>query len=517
MGTNAGMTDRTGREYLRVSYDRSGVERSPDEQHNDNERDCSARGIKLAAAYREAGSASASRYARKSRDDFERLLEDLGAGRFGADVLVLWESSRGSRRVGEWVTLIELCEEQGVTIFVTTHGREYDPANPRDRRSLLEDAVDSEYESAKVSARARRASAANAAAGNPHGRVPFGYVRRYDERSRKLISQEPHPDEAPIVQELFTRLAAGHSLKGIARDFAERGILNDSGRPFTPEHMRTLALNPTYAGIRIHNPGSGGGGAHYRRLRPGVSQVAGTWPALVSKADFLAVQRILDDPRRVTTRGGKAKHLLSLIAKCDVCGGPLTVTYRGKPSGEYQCGRGHVRVDKAELDDVGEAAMLEYLARPDVHDALTAGEQGGGELTEIKDDLAHVRSELDTARTRVAAGELSVASFVVIEPGLLARIAELESREAELMTPSALRGLITPGVDVAVRWQETPLSARRRLARLLLARDLIGELRVARRPRGTNHHVPARERVRFLRKDQAQENGESSPGPGVSS
>jgi DNA invertase Pin-like site-specific DNA recombinase len=163
-----------GREYLRVSYDRSGRERSQDEQQQDNAHACGERGIGLREPYREAGSASASRYARRSRDDFDRLLADLSSGRFDADVLVLWESSRGSRRVGEWVTLIELCEQQQVSIFVTTHGREYAPVNARDRRSLLEDAVDSEYESSKTSARAVRTHAASAEAGRPVGRPVRG-------------------------------------------------------------------------------------------------------------------------------------------------------------------------------------------------------------------------------------------------------------------------------------------------------------------------------------------------------
>jgi site-specific DNA recombinase len=37
--------------------------------------------------------------------------------------------------------LLELCEQRSVSIFVTTHGRCYEPGNGRDRCSLLEDAV----------------------------------------------------------------------------------------------------------------------------------------------------------------------------------------------------------------------------------------------------------------------------------------------------------------------------------------------------------------------------------------
>ncbi|MFE3325823.1 hypothetical protein [Streptomyces sp. NPDC059176] len=53
-------------------------------------------GITLGKPYKDIG--SASRYAKKARNDFERLLADLRNDRFGADLLWLWESSRGSRR-----------------------------------------------------------------------------------------------------------------------------------------------------------------------------------------------------------------------------------------------------------------------------------------------------------------------------------------------------------------------------------------------------------------------------------
>ena len=204
------------REYLRVSLDRSGRERSNEEQHDDNVAAADEHGWRLGTPYRDTG--SASRHS-KSRDDFDRLIGDLESRQFGAQLLVLWESSRGSRQVGEWVKLIELCERRGVRIAVTTHGpRIYDPANPRDRRSLLEDAVDSEYESSKMSLRIKRASAASAAAGRPHGVAPFGYRRVHDESTGKLVGQEIEPLEAAIVVEMFERIAAGDSLRGLACD-----------------------------------------------------------------------------------------------------------------------------------------------------------------------------------------------------------------------------------------------------------------------------------------------------------
>lgn len=111
----------TGREYLRVSQDRSGRARSVEEQHNESVRATEPHGITIHGEAYSDVSLSASRYATKVRGDFARLLADLSAGRFGAEVLVLWESSRGSRRVGEWATLVDLLQDAGVKVFVTTH------------------------------------------------------------------------------------------------------------------------------------------------------------------------------------------------------------------------------------------------------------------------------------------------------------------------------------------------------------------------------------------------------------
>jgi site-specific DNA recombinase len=475
----------TGREYLRVSLDRSGRERSQDEQHRDNERAAAERGITLGGAYRENGSASASRYATKRRDAFDRLLADLERDRFGADVLVLWESSRGSRSVGEWVRLIELAEARGVNIFVTTHGREYSPTNPRDRRSLLEDAVDSEYESAKVSMRATRAAAANAAAGKPHGAVPFGYQRTYDPRTRALVAQEPHPDEAPVVRELYRRLAAGESLRSIEREYERRGVRTRSGLPFSAQHLRNVALRASYAGLRSHD---------------GKITGRGTWPALVDEATFYAVHVRLTDPGRVTTRPGRGVHLLSMIATCDVCGGPLAAARRDR--GVYVCRTsGHVKISEAELNTLAEAVILAYLSDERRYRALVAGEgDTSEELTRVRGELAAVRAERAEAERAVPETVFEARAFAALIERLTNQVVGLETRERELTTPAPLLS-IRPGKDVRRRWKAAGMPARREVARLLLVPAILGELRVRRRPEEIRRdlHVPAEQRVDFRR------------------
>ncbi len=442
-------------------------------------------------------SVSASRYSRKTRDGFDALIADLEHDRFGAQVLMIWESSRGSRRVGEWVRLLELCEQRSVSIFVTTHGRCYEPGNGRDRRSLLEDAVDSEYESAKMSTRGRRAAAANAVAGRPHGRIPYGYRRVFHPRTRVFIAQEPEPAEAEVVAELYRRLIQGHSLRAIARDYQQRGIRTRSGAAWTAQHLRSLAVKALYAGLRSHTPGRRGGDP----TADLDSLYEGQWPGLVSRADWCAVQRLLRAPERKTTRPGRAKHLLSLIGCCGVCLGTLQVAYRDGGDPLYVCaGQGCVRITQADLDTLAEQVMLDYLAQPDVIDTLLAGEhEGDRELSDVRDRLAAVRTRHEQLADAVAAGTVSVTTLIRAEPAMLAEIATLETRERELSTPSALRGLIEPGANVAHRWADKPMSTRREIARLLLTPHLIGQLRLQPSPRRGRHRTPAHERTQWWR------------------
>lgn len=482
----AGTAAPTAREYLRVSLDKSGRARSITEQHADNEREADAYGWTLGEPYSADASISASRYSRKVRGDFAKLLADLEGGRFGASVLILWEPSRGSRKVSEWCQLIELCERWRVSIHVTTHGRTYDPTNARDRRSLQEDAVDSEYETAKTSSRVKRTMAINASDGKPHGRIPYGYSRRYNPRNGDYVAQEVNEAEAKVVRTLFERLEKGHSLRAIARDFAAEGITNDKGAPFSPAHLRVLAVSPTYIAKRVHNPGNG--------AEP--TTVDGDWPPLVDKKRFYAVQRLLTAPERRTSRPGRGKHLLSMLALCHHCGGVLAASERS--GGQYQCHtRGCIRINRAELDAYAEQVILGYLGRDDVREVFTAQQGENAELTAVAEELAGVRAELDNLADAVAAGTITVALAGRAEPQLRDRLARLEKRERELSTPDTLAGLIEPGQDVAERWQAAPMSTRRAVVRLLLAKDgALGELRVTRSPI-KGHRVPVEQRVRI--------------------
>ena len=471
------------REYQRVSFDASGRERSPEEQHVDNQRAAARHDWQLGAAYRDVG--SASRYARKIREDYARLIADLKSGAFGASVLILWESSRGSRRLSEWVRLIELCEEHSVKIYVTSDGKLYDPRDARDRRSLQEDAVDAEYESAKTSKRVTRSSAASAAEGRPGpGSAPYGFRRTYDPATGKLGGQEIEPTEAAIVREIYQRLNAGHSLRSIANDLEARGVRTRAGRPFSPHTLRSIALNRANIGERVHDPD--GQNRPYGSLSARAAVTAATWPPIVDRALWTAVYQRLTDPARVTTRPARAVHWLSGIALCDVCGGPMQPRQRHDRGGYlvYVCFKAaHTAVPYADLDTYAEAVLLAYLGRDDISHQLTAQPLDPAALGAVEAELAAAQQEANDLADQLGQGNATARAVLARAlPGIDARIKAAQVRKDELTAPSRLRGLIQPGKDVRRRWQLAPTSARREIAKLIFVPDLLGELRVVKGP-----------------------------------
>jgi site-specific DNA recombinase len=479
----------TGRECLRVSHDKSGRARSIDEQHADNVRAAEQRGIALGEPYIDVDR-SASRYARKAREGFDRLIADLRAGTFGADFLILWEASRGSRQVGEWVTLIELLEKQHIEVLVTTHNKTYSAANARDRRSLLEDALDAQYESDKSSERVRRAHAANAAAGKPHGPVAWGYARRYDPVTKAFLAQEIDETQASMVRELFDRLERGHSFRQIARDFEKAGYVARNGKPWPPAHLRDLATRPVYAGLRQHRPK----GATRTALTPGC------WPAIIPPEQFWLVQRRLTAPERTAHRPGQGVHLLSMIAVCDACSGPMSAL-RHDGTWYLRCReKGCARIPMDELDQIVTDVILGWLAQPGIYESLRATTDDA-ELAGVRSKLAAARAELTELEDEVRAGRLSARFAAATVPGIEERISGLEREERDLLTPSELAGLIDPDEDLAVAWENMLMPAKRRIARLVLVPGLLGQLRVAPVRRLGRRSVATHERVRFVHGD----------------
>lgn len=481
------------REYRRLSDTKAGT--SIEDQGLDNGSAADENGWDLGEPYIDSG-LSASRYSRKRRDDFEQLVDDLCSGptgrnsRFGADILMLWESSRGSRRVGEWVSFIELCEEKSVRIWVTTHERLYDPANGRDRKTLIDDASDSEYESYKTHRRVSRTTPKEARKGRPHGEAPYGLKPVYDPDTGELVTWVEDPKRSMVPKELFDLLYEGHSFAEIERTFLERGYRNRSRRPFTHGHLRNMAIRHSYAGLRYHK------GTVY----PGI------WDGLVSEKVFWAVYRRVTDPSRVTSYGG-ASHDLTAGLKCDRCHILLSVrTEKGRPA-TYRCKKCGRKIQKEPIDElfIGKpddlGLLLEYLAREDIYEVLGAPDSDDAAVAEIQASLAMARVERDKMRNAKGATLAEVRLLANSLEAKEAEVAQLEARERELTVPSYVLNILKPGVDVWTAWHQAPIDARRRAVRLLLTPRYLGAPSILGSPK-TGRYQQIVERIRWHKAEE---------------
>jgi site-specific DNA recombinase len=201
------------------------------------------------------------------------------------------------------------------------------------------------------------------------------------------------------------------------------------------------------------------------------------------------VQSLLTDPKRRTSRPGRARHLLSMIATCAVCHGPLTVRFARNPDGEYFCRDGsHVRIAQRDLDDHVTALILAMLADPEEY-AFLADNGDDDRLQAVREELAEARAYRDKMIRLVERQKIDPDIIVEAAPTWKANIQRLEAEEADLETPSVLRTHIDPRGDVRKQWKAMTPVARRTLVRMLFTKIEVV------RSVSPGHTVPVADRV----------------------
>lgn len=430
---------------------------------------------------------SASRFETKRRPGWDRLVADLDAGKL--DVVVVWEASRGDRKLTTWSAFLDRCAETSTRIRVTDAGRTLDPNDPSDWDWLAREGVSAVTESNKLSKRTKRGQMGQAKSGRPHARVPFGYQRRYQVTDGRavLVSQDPHPEQAPIVAEIIQEVANGTPLSHICDELNRRGILTANGNQWTRPRITELATNPTYIGKRTHRPKGSDKTTEYDTE---------WWPPLVDEETFYAAKRVVESRRRAGDRGGRLEFWLSGVAVCGVCG----ATVRGRTAhthttwgrDRYHCTgtRGCVSVPADEFEELVLAFVLGRLARPDVYAKLRRRSEGADrEAAAARAEADRLRERLEEARESAADPDgISYAALAVQERTLGKQIAEAERRAEAAGLPPAVRKLASAGDALPEVWADMPIATRRDVARYLVSVTI-------RQGAGRGKRVPIADRV----------------------
>ncbi|WP_433782429.1 recombinase family protein [Actinomycetospora sp. CA-101289] len=453
--------------------------RSVDSQLDEGRKVAAREGWTIVGQHRDDG-ISASRYSRgKARPGWQTVMDELAGGQ--VDVLVVWEISRASRDRTVWAALLAACSEHRVQLAVG--GKLHDPNDPDDGFMLDLTAALAVRESGMTSKRTRRNLDARAQSGDPHGRIPYGYARVYEEHSGRSAGQVVDPETAPIVREIVRRVLAGEALYSIARDLNRRNVPSPLTvtrlrnrrptieMPWRPEQVGRVATSPTNAGLRVCRG----------KVVPGVEA---RWEPLVSRADHAKVLEVFADPaRRSTTGDSSHRHLLVGLAVCGDCSAPVRrINNRGVPS--YSCSRGfHVARAMHFVDEYVTEIVLSRLEQPDVADLFAAEDDNQRTAQrQARDELAELRAILDGWYAAAVDGTVTPAGLARIESGLLARIDDAERRARPRPSSPVMRDMLTG--DVRERWKEATLPARREVIRELMT------VTIHRTRRGARHLDP---------------------------
>ena len=204
--------------YGRASRDPKKKGRSVADQINSGRDLCETHGWPVAEVFDQDVDRSASRHARRKRKDFEALLAAIESGK--GRIVVAWEASRYYRDIEAYIQLRNACMNNDVLLCY--NGQVFDLSKREDRKATAQDALAAEDEAEGIRDRVLRTTRAQAKKGLPHGRLLYGYTRRYDPDTGDLIEQGPHPERAPIVLEVFERVAAGETEYSILQDLNVR-------------------------------------------------------------------------------------------------------------------------------------------------------------------------------------------------------------------------------------------------------------------------------------------------------
>jgi site-specific DNA recombinase len=407
---------------------------------------------------------SASQYATKSRPDFLALVDHLTSlpeipHRAPAQRTVsLWESSRGSRETGEWMSFLRLCAKRGVLIrvFGGEDPRTFDVRKSRDWKILAEEGLEADYESRRMSDRIRDGVRDAATQGRPHGRLGYGYTREYGvvDGKRQCVGQVVNEQQYAVIRRWVADTLAGKSLNAQAAALNEAGVPTASGDGTWQGHIiRRNLLNPMYLGRRLHH---------------GQVTAEECWPQIITEDEHRRLVSILTAPGRRAPGGSQLKYQLTAAAACGLCGGPIRTTgakpadrRAGHLSARYRCSEClRVSVRCSDADGLINRMMVARLRLPDALPMFApAPARNDAAAQAAKAEKDALAERLADAKREWKAGRITAGSFGEFERDLTPQLEAAEKRYRGLTTPTALQGM--DPLEVADRWPGLPPAMRR--------------------------------------------------------
>ena len=380
--------------YARISRDQQGQGLGVDRQEQLCRTLAESLGLEVGEVYTDN---DISAYSGRRRPAYEKMLDDIQAGRIGA--VLCYHSDRLMRRTRELERYIDICRPRGVVTHQVTAGL-LDLSSATGLAVAKTVAAWSQHESDHKGERIAAQKAQAAAAGKfLGGRIPWGW-------HRTAAGIEVEPVAGKHILDGTLAIIAGKSLIGVTRAWAASGAVSLSGKAMNTTQVRRVLLRPRNAGLMTFHG----------------EVVADSWPAILPLETFRQCEAILTSPDRPQQSEAKFKYLLSGIVKC-FCGRYMTGfgaegyrrSYRCKihqEGGKYVAG--HANRAMAPLDDYVLRMAAAWLDREDFKAAIIADAQtlADKEAPAESSDIAELVSRKNSLARMFAQGLIGESQLI---------------------------------------------------------------------------------------------------------
>jgi site-specific DNA recombinase len=413
--------------YARLSRAPDGSTEKVERQEADAREVAARLGWDVARVYADPSKSAWRRDVR--RPAWEAMLADLNAGAF--DGVIVYHGDRLIRQPTDLETLLRISDERHLQLASVSGTR--DLQNPDDRFVLRIEAAQACRESDNISRRTRRGKLAAAKAGRTNGQRAFGWTP----------AGEIEPEEAELVRAIAGQVLAGTSLHSIVTDLQRRGVATTRDGMWRVTTLKQLLAHPRLAGFTVHR-----------------GEIVGRSdrPAILDEDTWRAVTAVINQRARGRTGPRDGKWLLSGIARCGSCDGPM---YAQEVHGVLKyvcrnpCPGPKVARSAADLHQYVTAAVLAQLAGVDP----AAPDDG---MTAVREKLAGLESRrAELEGELLEAGGRSAALLMRLITELEARSAALRAQlAAEPHRPRHLAAGMT-----REEWQALPVDRQRSIVR----------------------------------------------------
>lgn len=395
------------------------------------------------------------------RRQYQRLLRDCDKGAFS--VILIHKYDRIARNLGEHVNLEAKLKQKGVQLIATA--QDFGNTNEAKIMRALMWSL-SEYYIDNLAQETRKGLQENALkAEHTGGYAPFGY----DVVNKKYVINEL---EAYYVRKMFDAAQAKEGFTALIKEMAAAGITGKRGKPIKYPQIYEILRNEKYTGLYAYSPVQAKNRAD-RRTKPDSIKIENALPVIISKAQFMEVQKIMNARKQT---GKKSNYMCSGLVYCQ-CGAKMHGTTSKRKGHEYRyftcskkCGAPVVHME--QVDEAAIKYLRELLSDDNqriIADELRRYQAGEGSRMDefkgaLKKRIDEKKRQYDTLMKNIAAGVL---------PGEV--LADIGEQMKELKAEIAVLEQTEPPKDFTVdtirSWLESIKAAPDREAvRLLIER-----------------------------------------------